>query len=1088
MTHWLENSNDGLWIYGIPGAGKTTLSTLVVDEVLTRKQSNLVGTAYFYIRHDDKDSHKPSNVLGSLICQLARHKPEALADLMKLYAQYRSHGLATPDQQDLSEKLEEISQHFTEIYIMIDGLDECGSPYDADRKRLIKAVAGLHTIKGRSIRTLVFSRAERDIEDELARMQFHTVSIAATSADLRMFVNAWLGELDVQSERLKTKIVDTLVNQANGMFMWVRAQVDYLQRLPNDTEKRNALTRLPPDLPQTYIRIFETMDSIYPKQTTTYIKRILRWLKWFDHEVEIDTLREAICIDEEGHWPTFESIPTKDKIFRWLGCLLRVDPDDNRPRLSHFTIKEFLRMDADTISSHVAQQYLVGPEDKPHVLNLCLKYAIHSPNSSTVITSLDATKKLVAERPFFQYTVEALRDLIRLHIDSDSGLASNAESHRLIERFLCMPHCWGFEVWETCYTWLDEEDISYETLVHKLPTPLHFSCFTGLRDQVEMLLSQGVDPGVTGELKGSGILPLHLAIAARDLDLFRTVSQTGLLAFSSAHTDTDETDYAEAQPDFQITRMLIHSGADLNSQVRLELCDENSTEKCCGEHVVTPLVLSLLLGKCSIAGLLLDAGADWDATARTLPGGTFDLCSVGRLLEAWPKLGTIVYRAAKLARNGGLMSTLEEQGLSQDNDAPDSQSTDSLEDSVAAELGRNGGLMSMWEKWGLLKDEDGLDSQSTDSLEDSVADSSKDDGDPQKEFVSAFQTRNWEEVRELLTKYPDLDVDCVDEYGVSAAHLASVSEGDALPFLLERGANPDLVSQVKSGCTPLCGASERGFLGNMRLLLRLGANVEHQCTGGWTPLLLAVRQQHYDAVQFLLDFEADINAKSDDGTGALHIAIENNDTNVCDSLLTRGINSSSADNYGTIPLHLACNEGLGDLVHRLLMISTELQDSLNAESLNFGTPLYIAAEGGYDPIIRQLLDHGALIDKVGTWNWLGSALMAACAEGYSDVVRTLLSRGANLEVEGSRFKSAEGTARAFRKYEILKILEEYGKKTSQESGKGWSDEGNVDADDCEKPCIGRTEENSDRGTDARQQVELPTIASAQPANAELVMR
>lgn len=217
MTNWLENPHDALWIYGIPGAGKTTLSTLVVDEIFNRKRSNSVGTAYFYIRHDDKESHKPSSVLGSLISQLARHNREALADLMKLYTQYQTHGLGAPDEEDLKEKLHEISQHFMEVYIMIDGLDECGSPYDANRRRLVKAVAELHTTKEGSLRTLVFSREESDIEKEFVRMQFHTVSIAATSGDLRLFANAWSGELDVQSEGLRAEIIDALVNQAKGM-------------------------------------------------------------------------------------------------------------------------------------------------------------------------------------------------------------------------------------------------------------------------------------------------------------------------------------------------------------------------------------------------------------------------------------------------------------------------------------------------------------------------------------------------------------------------------------------------------------------------------------------------------------------------------------------------------------------------------------------------------------------------------------------------------------------------------------------------------------------------------------------------------
>lgn len=221
MTHWLETPNAALWIYGIPGAGKTTLSTLVVDEVLNRKRSNSIGTAYFYVRHDDKDSHKPSNVLGSLIRQLACQNSDALAEFMELHAQHHAWGSSVPPPPDdeLLVKLRDLSRHFSETFIMIDGLDECGPAFDPDRTILIDAVAKLNDVKERSIRTLIFSRDEYDIRKTFTSMQFHTVSVAATSADLRLFVNAWLGKIDITSERLKIEIVDTLVDEANGMYV-----------------------------------------------------------------------------------------------------------------------------------------------------------------------------------------------------------------------------------------------------------------------------------------------------------------------------------------------------------------------------------------------------------------------------------------------------------------------------------------------------------------------------------------------------------------------------------------------------------------------------------------------------------------------------------------------------------------------------------------------------------------------------------------------------------------------------------------------------------------------------------------------------
>lgn len=799
---------------------------------------------------------------------------------------------------------------------------------------------------------------------------------------------------------------------------------------------------LPPDLPQTYIRIFEVMDSTYPKQTTTYIKRLLKWLVFEDtfssHEgwnlhLTIHTLCEAICIEDDGHWPTIDCIPSPGQLICWLGCLLRVDDNNNSPSLSHFTIKEFLLMNMGLVSSHAAREYLVTPEDERQLLNVCLKYALHSHASKIVFTSRTAIEQLLSERPFYRYVVESLCWLLSRFAGPD------AERDHLMEMFLCMPPSREFELWKTSYATLESQEEYDNDLVHHLPTPLHFACFLGLKDQVETLLNQGVDPNTTGRMNGWEILPIHLAITSQ---LFEDV----LLRLDRfdlwwSEDDLNSADDPHETVAFQITRMLVHYGADVNAQLRLVL--RNRSIECA---TTTPLGIALVLENWTIASLLLDQDADWDATASDAGVDNkgediLDLCSVRQILDTIPERENVVRRAAMLS-------------------------------------GREG-LMTMVEEWSLSQEQDGINSQSTGSPQDT-------DPDPQKKFVDAFSSRNWLEVQELLTNHPDLDVNCVDQNGMSAVYLASKFEGDALSWLLERGANPDLITP--NGYTALYAASKKGHSENMKLLLRLGANIEHRGPHRWTPLLLATNAGHKDAVQLLLDFGADTSSTLNDGEGAIHLAIKAYDATVFNSLLTRGINCFSPDNYGTTPLHLACDLGLEDVFRRLLVLSTGVLESVNAHSLIWGTPLYVAARNGHDSMVTILLNLGAIIDRIGPGNLLGSALMVACAGGENEIVQILLSRGAALEVDGSRFKSAEGTARAFRKDKVLKILEEHEKNSNQERGRPPTDADIVDLDDREVSCTGEAKENSDRGVNAGHQVGLTTMVSVQPAIAELPIR
>ncbi|KAF2808624.1 uncharacterized protein BDZ99DRAFT_343733, partial [Mytilinidion resinicola] len=82
---WATEENTALFIYGIPGAGKTTLASLIIDTLLVQKPA---GFAFFYCRHDDQATHVGANVLGSLMVQLAMQHPSAFSDFLEFYKLY----------------------------------------------------------------------------------------------------------------------------------------------------------------------------------------------------------------------------------------------------------------------------------------------------------------------------------------------------------------------------------------------------------------------------------------------------------------------------------------------------------------------------------------------------------------------------------------------------------------------------------------------------------------------------------------------------------------------------------------------------------------------------------------------------------------------------------------------------------------------------------------------------------------------------------------------------------------------------------------------------------------------------------------
>ncbi|KAL8942694.1 MAG: hypothetical protein Q9211_001292 [Gyalolechia sp. 1 TL-2023] len=956
MVNWLDDPNDALWIYGIPGAGKTMLSTLVVDEVLTYKRSN------------------------------------------------------------------------TPVFI-----------------KIREAQSAVWFLAGTS----------RTLETTSLKRNFHTVSIAATSADLRLFTNAWLGRLDIQSETLRIEVVDTLVNESNGMFMWVRAQVDYLRRLPNDLEKRRALKQLPPDLPRTYIRIFETIHRTYPPQTIKYIQRILKWLVCLDSRdddappyapradeptLSVDQLCQAICVQNETDWPTTDIVPTREQVLRWLGCLVRWDRECNTIHLSHFTIKEFLSMDPRTISSSIAQGFLVEPNVESYIANVCLTYILHQRFKCSVDTS-DEIEAFLSDNPFYKYVADAL---VR-HLQ----YSNDAEGDRLLRQFLAEPPVSAFKLWERCHVWTHCEWEGWHQSLHYFPSPLHFASATGLVNHMERLLSAGADPDAAVTMNGFYITPLHIALSISATGHF----ELGGPALYMYHSGSKRKIYSS-----RMIRILIKSGADVNRQVPLNLLPLNlySPGTLGMRCIATPLIVAVYCETWDIARLLLDAGAKSDGSPYIDMSGFIDLCSVKRLFDTLPLYEDIVQHAISLGGHGELADQLEEWISVRNQSNQSSSCSESAYPSMSAREGFQDNSANVFSDRKISRDkpiprsgpmcpfmgicEPVQDTSVDASLELKVSENMRFSGsgsvnsqigireDFQGGFVNAFSEGKWQEARRLHTLHPELDVNRADNNGWCAIHYASQRTDDVLEILLEHGASPNITSSNHN--TALCIASQGGYVVNLRLLLKFGADTEYRGSGGWTPVLASINWRQVSSLEALLDWGADINAKLDNGRGAMHIAIEVRDTIIISALLERGLDTLRPDNYGTTALHLACQQGDEDLVAHLMRSKAILNKSVNINSLVCGTPLYTAACYGSSSIINLLLSYGAEINLLGSG--LGSALMVACAEGHTAAVATLLSRGAALELKGSRLQSAEGTARAFRQEKVLKLLEEYGRKPRAE--------------------------------------------------------
>lgn len=119
-----------------------------------------------------------------------------------------------PNETELGKFLQKISKHFDQVHIVIDGLDEVGAAIVVDRSDLIALLSTLHH-EPSHMKTIIFSRAESDIQSQLT--EFKSVSIAARSSDLQLYVAAKLRTLAINDNHLRLEVLEALVRGADGM-------------------------------------------------------------------------------------------------------------------------------------------------------------------------------------------------------------------------------------------------------------------------------------------------------------------------------------------------------------------------------------------------------------------------------------------------------------------------------------------------------------------------------------------------------------------------------------------------------------------------------------------------------------------------------------------------------------------------------------------------------------------------------------------------------------------------------------------------------------------------------------------------------
>ncbi|KAG0634721.1 hypothetical protein HOY80DRAFT_1059276 [Tuber brumale] len=120
------SSTATLFCPGAPGAGKTYLSSLVIDRLCDQVVDQKIAVACFYCDFQSQKMQTPENVLGALVKQIVRGLGSIPSEINKAFQQAKGQvggrGLRVPEALEL---LKSALAPLERAFICIDALDEC---------------------------------------------------------------------------------------------------------------------------------------------------------------------------------------------------------------------------------------------------------------------------------------------------------------------------------------------------------------------------------------------------------------------------------------------------------------------------------------------------------------------------------------------------------------------------------------------------------------------------------------------------------------------------------------------------------------------------------------------------------------------------------------------------------------------------------------------------------------------------------------------------------------------------------------------------------------------------------------------------
>ncbi|RTE69030.1 hypothetical protein BHE90_016591 [Fusarium euwallaceae] len=629
---WLATSKRTLFCPGIPGAGKTILTSIVVDSLNAKFDSDSdIGIAYIYCNFRRQHEQKINDLLSSVLKQLTQCRFSLPNSAKNLYERHKTKR-TRPSLDEILGRLQSVAAMYSRVFIIVDALDECQAS-DGCRTRFLEELFKLQTRHG--INIFATSRPIPEIIDCFKASLLTKIEIRASPDDVARYLEGHIGQLPsfVQQDRqLQEEITACISDAVDGMFLLAQLYLGLLsdKLTPNDT--RSTIESFQKQgqgsgedqkvqvLAHAYGQAMERINGQMPGKKELAMK-VLLWITCAKRQLTTLELRHALATKTGKSELDYGDLPHIGDMVSVCAGLVTVDEDSGIIRLVHYTTQDYLKRtqtrwfrDAESVITATCVNYLsfivfeTGFCTTDHKFKQRLRsnpfydYAArnwghHAPKDKApdeVISFMKSKAKvgassqalMVAEHDFRGYSQTPPRNITGLHLAGFFGLPKASET------LLVFGHRPDLKDTTSC-------------------TPLWYAALNGHEGMVKLLLAEGADVNTAAAAEYKGRTTLQAAAERGHGKIVERLLAAGAYVNAAAAANDDDDDgrtalqAAAERGHGEIVERLLEAGADVNAAAAA------------GYNGRTALQAAAEGGHGEIIEKLLAAGADVNAAAST---------------------------------------------------------------------------------------------------------------------------------------------------------------------------------------------------------------------------------------------------------------------------------------------------------------------------------------------------------------------------------------------------------------------------------------------------------------------------------------